>query len=168
MVPRVSRLIAACMVFLVAAQFSAAAALPAQGPQQQPAQQPAPAQPQTAPSQQPASAPDADSQTSKPGADLPQSPNPASAQTPDQGSSGFEARAQEPQHQDAQKPLGTAAAPLPRPTGVAGSRPSGAAIAPAKQRRVKALWIRVSLIVAGAAAAGAVIGLSKESPSRPQ
>ena len=44
-----------------------------------------------------------------------------------------------------QKPVGTAAAPVTRPTGIAGARPSGAAIAPAKQRRVHAIFIRVAL-----------------------
>jgi len=72
------------------------------------------------------------------------------------------------QQDQAQKPVGTAAGPVTRPTGIAGARPSGAAIAPAKQRRVHALFIRVSIIVAAAGATGAVIGLSRSSPSRPQ
>jgi hypothetical protein len=67
-----------------------------------------------------------------------------------------------------QQPVGTAAGPYTRPSGVAGSRPAGAAIAPAKQKRVKAVVIRVGLIVGGAAAVGAVVGLSKASPSHPQ
>jgi hypothetical protein len=66
-----------------------------------------------------------------------------------------------------QQPVGTAAGPYTKPTGVAGSRPSGAAIAPAKQKRVKSILIRVGLIVGGAAAVGAVVGLSKGSSSRP-
>ena len=36
-------------------------------------------------------------------------------------------------------PVGTAVAPAPRTTGVAGSRPAGAVIAPAKQRRVNSV-----------------------------
>lgn len=67
-----------------------------------------------------------------------------------------------------QKPVGTAAGPVTRPTGIAGASPSGAAIAPAKQRRVKAFFIRASIILAAAGAAGAVIALSHASPSRPQ
>lgn len=64
-------------------------------------------------------------------------------------------------------PVGTAAAPLTRPTGIAASRPAGAAIAPAKQRRVKPIVIRVGIIVGAAAAVGVVAGLSKGSSSRP-
>ncbi|HTX76535.1 MAG TPA: hypothetical protein VMD29_10045 [Terracidiphilus sp.] len=72
------------------------------------------------------------------------------------------------QQNQAQKPVGTAAGPVTQPAGVAGARPAGAAIAPAKQRRVHALFIRVAIIVAAVGATGAVIGLSKASPSRPQ
>ena len=158
LVLRFGRQIAAALIFLVAAQMSEAAALPLQEPQQQPtpAQQ---TQPVTVAS---------DAQPVDPAA-LPQAPAPA--QSPDQSSPGFATRSQDPQQEqqpDAQKPVGTAAGPSTRPTGVAGSRPAGAAIAPAKQRRVKAIVIRVALIAAGAAAAGAVIGLSRQSPSRPQ
>jgi hypothetical protein len=66
-----------------------------------------------------------------------------------------------------QQPVGTAAAPYEKPTGVPGSRPAGAAIAPAKQRRVRTIVIRVGLVLAGAGAVGAVIGLSKASHSEP-
>jgi hypothetical protein len=66
-----------------------------------------------------------------------------------------------------QQPVGTAAAPYEKPTGVPGSRPAGAAIAPAKQRRVRAIVISLSLILAGAGAIGAVAGLSKASHSQP-
>lgn len=154
LVVKFGRQIAAALIFLVATQMSEAATLPLQEPQQQPAQQ---AQPVTV-----AQASSSDAQPVDPTA-LPQAPAPAQNPEP-----GFSARSQDPQQQDAQKPVGTAAGPSTRPTGVAGSRPSGAAIAPAKQRRVKAIVIRVALIAAGAAAAGAVIGLSRESPSRPQ
>ena len=72
------------------------------------------------------------------------------------------------QQNQPQKPVGTAAGPVTRPAGVAGARPSGAAIAPAKQRRVHAFYFRVGIIVAAAAATGAVIALSHASPGRPQ
>jgi len=67
-----------------------------------------------------------------------------------------------------QQPVGTAAAPYEKPTGVAGSRPAGAVIAPAKQRRVRAIVIKVGIVLAAGAAVGAVIGLSKASHSQPQ
>jgi hypothetical protein len=73
-----------------------------------------------------------------------------------------------PQPNGAQKPLGTAAAPYGRTGGVTASRPAGAVIAPAKQRRTRSIFIRVSIIVGAAAAVGTVVALSKGSPSRPQ
>lgn len=64
-----------------------------------------------------------------------------------------------------QKPLGVAAAPYTRPTGVAGSRPAGAVIAPAKQRRVRTILISIGVVVAAGVAIGTVAGLSHASPS---
>lgn len=66
-----------------------------------------------------------------------------------------------------ERPLGTAAAPYTKPTGVTGSRPAGAVIAPAKQRRVRAILISVGVVAAAGIAIGAVAGLSHASPSRP-
>ncbi len=71
------------------------------------------------------------------------------------------------QQNDAQKPLGTAAAPLENPTGVTASRPSGAVIAPAKQRRARSLFFKVSLVVGAAVAIGTVLVLTHASPGRP-
>jgi len=65
------------------------------------------------------------------------------------------------------KPVGTAAAPLEKSTGVSASRPAGAVIAPAKQRRARSILIRIGVIVAAAAAIGAVVGLSKTNNGRP-
>lgn len=64
-------------------------------------------------------------------------------------------------------PVGTAAAPLETPVGTAVSRPSGAAIAPAKQKRSHTFLIRVGLVVGAAVAVGTVVALSKASRSRP-
>lgn len=66
-----------------------------------------------------------------------------------------------------QQPLGTAVAPLIKPVGVAASRPAGAAIAPAKQRRIRVLAIRWGLIVGGAIALGTVAAATMGSPRRP-
>jgi hypothetical protein len=65
------------------------------------------------------------------------------------------------------QPLGTAAAPAEPASGVAASRPAGAAIAPAKQKRSRTLAIRVGLLVGAAVAIGTVVALSSASPSRP-
>ena len=85
---------------------------------------------------------------------LPSAPEPQSAQ-------------QSQQQASPQQPVGTAAAPYERPTGVPGSRPAGAVIAPAKQKRVRSIVIRVGLLVAGGAAIGTVVGLSRASHSQP-
>lgn len=65
-------------------------------------------------------------------------------------------------------PVGTAAAPAEKPVGTAVSRPAGAAIAPAKQKRSRTFLIRVGLVVGAAVAVGTVVALSKASRSRPQ
>jgi len=161
---RFGRPVAAAAVLFIASQLSAAAALPLQEPQQ-----PAPPQ-QSARTQQSAQTQQAQPvqpASSSVAADLPQSPSPA-AQQSDDSNPGLVSRSQDGPPQDAQKPVGTAAGPVTTPSGVAGSRPSGAVIAPAKQRRVKALFIRYGLIVAGVGAAAAVYGLSSASPSHPQ
>jgi hypothetical protein len=87
---------------------------------------------------------------------LPSAPTPQAEQQPAQ------------QQSFPQQPVGTAAAPYEKPTGVPGSRPAGAAIAPAKQRRVRAIVIRVGIVLAAGAAVGAVVGLSKATHSAPQ
>lgn len=66
------------------------------------------------------------------------------------------------------KPVGTAAAPAVNSMGVAGSRPTGAVIAPAKQRRVRAILISVGVVVGACVAIGVVAALSHSSPSQPR
>jgi hypothetical protein len=82
-----------------------------------------------------------------------------------------QAQAQDaPSQQDksqGQKPVGTAAAPYEKPTGVAGSRPAGAAIAPGKQKRAHSIVIKVAVVAAAGVAVGTAIGLSQASHSRP-
>jgi hypothetical protein len=70
------------------------------------------------------------------------------------------------QQQD-QQPVGTAAAAGVETTGVAASKPAGAAIAPAKQRRTRSFLIKVSAIVGASVAVGTVVALANASPSRP-
>jgi hypothetical protein len=71
------------------------------------------------------------------------------------------------QQGDVQEPVGTAAAPAVKTTGVAASRPAGAAIAPRKQRRARSLLIKVGAFVGAGVAIGTVVALSSASPSRP-
>jgi len=78
------------------------------------------------------------------------------------------AQAQQQPQQNQTPPVGTAAAPeAPAVTGVPASKPAGAVIAPAKQRRSRAFFIKLSAIVGGAAAIGTVAALAKGSPSKP-
>ena len=64
-------------------------------------------------------------------------------------------------------PVGTAAAPYEKVSGVAVSRPVGVVIAPAKQRRARSFLIKVGVILGGAVAIGTVMALSSGSSSRP-
>lgn len=113
-----------------------------------------------------------DSTAKKPAANTTQSspnaPGSAASQTgnPDQPSGTAQTTAEQQQN-GAPEPVGTAAAPYEKPLGVAASRPAGAVIAPAKQRRTRSILIKVGLVVAAAAAIGTVVALSKASPSRP-
>jgi hypothetical protein len=69
--------------------------------------------------------------------------------------------------QEPNRPVGTATAPYEKASGVTASRPAGAVIAPAKQRRVRTIFIRIGIVVGAAAAVGAVAALSHGSPSQP-
>ena len=65
-------------------------------------------------------------------------------------------------------PVGTAVAPYEKGIGVAASRPAGAVIAPAKQRRTRSFVIKVGLLIGAAVAVGTVVALSNASPSEPR
>jgi len=71
------------------------------------------------------------------------------------------------QNQTPQRPLGTAAAEAPKVRGITAAEPAGVAIAPAKQRRVRTIVLKVGAILAGGAALGAVIALGAGTSSKP-
>jgi hypothetical protein len=71
------------------------------------------------------------------------------------------------QTQRPHEPVGTAAAESIQITGVAASRPAGAAVAPAKQRRVRSILIKVGALVGAGVAVGTTMALSQGSPSKP-
>jgi hypothetical protein len=101
---------------------------------------------------------------------VPASPNPSEQSSTSQSSPSQSSPPQsnsDQQQNNVTRPVGTAAAPLEKPSGVTASRPAGAVIAPAKQRRVRAILIRVSIVVGAAVAVGTVVALSRASPSRP-
>jgi len=100
---------------------------------------------------------------------LPDAPEPASTQAEPQAAQDSSSQSSSSQQQqEPAQPVGTAAAPYERTMGIAASRPAGAAIAPAKQKRVRTILISVGVIVAAGVAVGAVAGLSHASSSHPQ
>ena len=115
-------------------------------PNQPPAVTPSPAEPRQSNDQVP---------------DLPGEVGPANNQVMAQTSG------QSQQQQAPHEPLGTAAAESVPTTGVAASRPAGAAVAPAKQRRVRSILIKVGALVGAGVAVGTTMALSQGSPSKP-
>jgi hypothetical protein len=77
------------------------------------------------------------------------------------------AQGQQQNGAQAQAPLGTAVAPYEKGIGVAASRPAGAVIAPAKQRRTRSFVIKLGVLIGACAAVGTVVALSSASPSQP-
>jgi hypothetical protein len=69
--------------------------------------------------------------------------------------------------QKMQRPVGTAAAEAPKVTGITAAQPAGVAIAPAKQKRVRTLVLKIGAIVGAGAAVGTVIALTAATPSKP-
>lgn len=66
-----------------------------------------------------------------------------------------------------QRPVGTAAAEAPKVNGITAAQPSGVAIAPAKQRRVRTIVLRVGAIIGAGVAVGAVVALTAGTSSKP-
>ncbi len=118
-----------------------------------------PSKPASEPSQPPATSPD-----------LPDSPGFAlQQQTPRENNPQPAPPNQQEnaQPQNTPPPVGTAAAPAIQPEGIPASRPSGVAIAPAKQRRVRIWTIRIAIVAAAAVAVGTVTAATLVSPSHP-
>lgn len=65
------------------------------------------------------------------------------------------------------EPVGTATAERAPTAGGAASKPAGAAIAPAKQRQVRSLLIKLGAVAGAGVALGTVAALSKGTPSMP-
>lgn len=107
---------------------------------------------------------------------LPDAPEVAQSSSPGSNGNGGSSQPSQGQQQSSQNqqkngaapPVGTAAAPEVKSTGVSGSRVSGAAIAPAKQRRVRIFMIRVAVVVAACVAVGTVVALSHATPGQPR
>jgi hypothetical protein len=133
-------------------------------------QEPGSAAPATSPNTAVQNA-DSDSDPSKLPADV-ESPgqaqsNSAGADKPETSLDSSQASAESQPPQRPQQPVGTAAAESVVVTGVAASRPAGVAVAPAKQRRVRSILIKVGAVVGVGVAVGATMALSQGSPSKP-
>ena len=116
------------------------------------------APPETSPSQQP------------PTSGTPQNAGQLPPEAPASQVSSPESLPQAPEPQvspSPQKPVGTATAETTNASGVAASQPAGVAIAPAKQRRVRTIVLRVGALVGAGVAVGTVIGLTRATPSKP-
>ena len=74
---------------------------------------------------------------------------------------------QAPPQPSPQKPVGTAVAEAPPSSGIAASQPAGVAIAPAKQRRVRTIVLRMGAIVGAGVAVGSVVALTAATSSKP-
>jgi len=94
----------------------------------------------------------------------PQASAPAQGQQPP----ASQPQSQSPQAQpQPQRPVGTAAAETSNAGGVAASQPAGVAIAPAKQRRVRTIVLRVGALVGAGVAVGTVVALTQATSSKP-
>jgi hypothetical protein len=127
-----------------------------------------PAQAQQSAQTPPAAGTSASPAEPQPAKPAPDAPAPRDSQTSPNGPATAPQNSQEPAKPQDSAPLGTAVAPYEKGVGVAASRPAGAVIAPAKQKRTRSFVIKVGLLVGAAAAIGTVVALSKASPSRPQ
>jgi hypothetical protein len=113
--------------------------------------------------------------------ELPDSPGAVQAQIQNQGaaqpngsnqpqsstSSQSASAPQETQDAKPQRPVGTAAAEAPPVSGITAAQPAGVAAAPAKQRRVRTLVLKVGAIVGAGVAIGAVVALSEGTSGKP-
>ncbi len=132
-----------------------------------PGGQPAASQQNRGTTVDPSAAPIAPSQNAQPA---------VPTQTPEEQSQQQQPNAPQPQTQMQQKPtqqkpspepLGTAAAESVRTTGNGASKPAGAAVAPAKQHRVRSLLIKLGAVAAVGVAVGSVAAMTKGTPSTP-
>jgi cytoskeletal protein RodZ len=103
------------------------------------------------------------------GAPAPQSTGASQNSSQTSSQNGAQTPTQQPSKPQEQQPppKGTAAAPDTRVDGVPAATPSGAAIAPAKQKRVRRFSIRTALVVGAVIAVGTVAGLSLATSAKP-
>jgi hypothetical protein len=91
-----------------------------------------------------------------------QASSPQDTSTSSSAQSSTEAPQQKPE-----RPVGTAAAEAPKVTGITAAEPAGVAIAPAKQKRVRTIVLKVGAIIGAGVAIGTVVALSAGTSSKP-
>jgi len=162
---RLRRQIAGCLVLILAVPFGVAATAGQQQPLSgKPVQEVSSEQSQPQSSQSVVKSTTGKSQTDV----LPPAPDSVNTQSSAiTQESGTSQSTSEPLQSGTQKPVGTAVAPYEKTSGVAVSRPAGAVIAPAKQRRARSFLIKVGVLLGAGIAIGTVVALSSASPSRP-
>jgi anti-anti-sigma factor len=160
------RQIAGCLVVLMLTPFAFAAPSPQQ--EMTPDHQADGASSAKAKPQESDNSAKQSSAETSPAETLPNSPGSVPSQAGDDKflASGQQASLK-PEQNFTQEPEGTAVAQPVIATGVAASRPAGAAIAPAKQRRARSLLIKAGVILGAGVAIGTVVALSSASPSHP-
>lgn len=89
------------------------------------------------------------------------------SQSPTVDSSQPQTAQSPPQDGKPQRPVGTAAAEAPTVSGITAAQPAGVAIAPAKQRRVRTLVLKVGALVGAGVALGTTLALTAGTPSKP-
>ncbi len=163
-IPHFSKLLSLMLAFLLcgAPELARAFAFPPQD-QAQAAPQNGTEQQAPAPKQPPAASspgnvvPNPAQPPLQPVENLPQAPSATQQQT----------QPANPSAAPSQAPAGAAAAQHGVTAGGAASRPAGNAIAPAKQRQVRSLLIKLGAIAGAGIAIGTVVALSKGTGSKP-
>lgn len=139
----------------------------AQATQQQSPPQSAPAQTQSRPNSTVMPDPAAGPLQPVPTQELPNAPSATPAQPQQSQQPAAPPQQAPPQLPRVEQPLGTGAAEAAHTEGGAASKPAGTAIAPAKQRQVRSLLIKLGAIGAAGAALGLVYGLTRGTSSLP-
>lgn len=95
------------------------------------------------------------------------SPPNSPSQSPTVDSSQPQSAQSPPPDGNPQRPVGMAAAEAPTVSGVTAAQPAGVAIAPAKQRRVRTLVLKVGALVGAGVALRTTLALTAGTPSKP-
>lgn len=96
-----------------------------------------------------------------------QEPSAQSSSSQEPSAPEADSKAASERQEKLQRPVGTAAAEAPNVSGITAAQPAGVAIAPAKQRHVRTIVLKVGAVLAAGAAVGTVVALTAATPSKP-